>query len=141
MAFVHGRNAAFYLTDSVATQRNLTAYIDSVDFSMDEDASESTVLGLGARTYVPGLYTGTISLSGKWDNGSTATPDQYLDQLITAGTITPTWVYAPNGSAATRPYRTGACVVTNYSASSPYDDVVTWSATLQISGAVTRGTF
>lgn len=141
MAFVHGRNAAFYLTDTVATQRNLTSFIDSVDFSMDEDASESTTLGNSARTYVPGLYTGTIDLSGKWDNGGTATPDQYLQGLVAAGTITPTFVYAANGSAATRPYQTGNCIVTNYSASSPFDDVVTWSATLQITGAITRGTF
>jgi len=141
VAIPHGRNAAFYLTDSVATQRNLTSFVDGVDFSMDEDASETTVLGLSARTYTPGLYTGTISLSGKWDNAATATPDEWLNTLITAGTITPTWVYAPNGSAATRPYRTGSGVVTNYSASSPYDDVVTWSAEIQITGAITRGTF
>lgn len=141
MAFVHGRNGAFYLTDTVATQRNFTAYLDSVDFSMDEDASETTVIGLSARTYVPGLYSGSISLSGKYDNGATATPDQYLDQLIVAGTVNPTWVHAPNGSAATRPYRTGSCVVTNYSVSEPYDDVITWTASLQVSGTITRGTF
>ena len=141
MSFVHGRNAAFYLTDTVATQRNLTTYIDSVDFSMDEDASETTTLGNSARTYVPGLYTGTISLAGKWDNGATATPDQYLQALITAGTITPSFVYAANGSAATRPYQSGSAIVTSYQASSPYDDVVTWSAELQITGAITRGTF
>ena len=141
MPFVHGRSAAFYLTDAVATQRNLTAFVDSVDFSMDEDASETTTLGNSARTYVPGLYTGTIEISGKWDNGGTATPDQWIPALITAGTISPTFNYAANGSAAGRPFQSGACIVTNYAASSPYDDVVTWSASMQITGAITRGTF
>lgn len=140
MAFSHGRNAAFYLTDTVATQRNLSSFIDSVEVSWDEDASETTVLGNSAKTFIPGLAAGSISLSGKWDSGATATPDQYIPALISAGTINPSFVYAPAGSASTRPYQSGSAVVTGYSVSSPVDDVVTWKASLTTSGAITRGT-
>jgi hypothetical protein len=141
MPFTHGRNAAVYLGDSAGTQRNLTPFVDSVDVSWDADASETTVLGVAGRTYIQGLYTGTISLSGKWDNAGTATPDQWLSGLITAGTVTPAWVYAPGGSASGRPFESGSGVVTNYTVAVPVDDVVTWSASVQVTGAITRGTF
>jgi len=140
MAFTHGRNAAFYLTDTVATQRNLSAFIDNVEVSWDADASETTTLGNAAKTFLPGLDSGSITLSGKWDSGSTATPDQYLTGLLSAGTIVPSWTYFPAGSASGRPYMSGAGVLTNYSASAPVDDIVTWKASVTTSGAITRGT-
>lgn len=140
MPFVHGRNAAFYLADSGATQRNLTAFLDNVDVSWDQDASETTTLGSSGRSYVQGLYTGTISLAGKWDNAGTGTPDQWLSGLF-GGTVTSAWVYAPNGSASGRPYETGSAVITNYTVTAPVDDVVTFSASLQATGTITRATF
>jgi hypothetical protein len=140
MAFTHGRNAAFYLTDTVATQRNLSAFIDSIEVSWDEDASETTTLGASAKTFIPGLASGSISLAGKWDSGATATPDQYLTGLLAAGTIVPSFVYCPAGSASTRPYESGSAVLTGYSVASPVGDVVTWKASLTTSGAITRGT-
>lgn len=140
MAAVHGRNAAFYLADSGGTQRNLSSFLDSCDVSWDADASETTTLGASAKTYIEGLYTGSISMSGKWDNAGTATPDQWLTGIITAGTLTPAFVYFPAGSAATRPYFSGSCVVTQYKTASPVDNVVTFTASAQVTGAITRGT-
>lgn len=140
MAFASGRNAAFYLADSAGTQRNLTPFLDGVDWSHDQDMNETSVFGTVARTYVSGQSSATISLSGKWDTAGTASPDNWLNGLY-GGTVTAAFVYAPAGSAATFPYRSGAAWVTNYSVSSPYDNVVTFSATLQVTSTVTRGTF
>jgi hypothetical protein len=47
--------------------------------------------------------------------------------------------FQPTGVSGESKY-TGACILTNYSLSSPVGDVVTFSADFQVTGPVTRGT-
>lgn len=143
MAIPSGANTAVWLTDSGGTQRNLSTFCDSTDVSWDRDALETTTYSSSAapaRTRIPGLQDGSFSLGGKWDNGGTGTPDQWLSGLI-GGTVTTTFVLALNGSASGRPYDTGAAICTSYAKSAPFDDVVTWSADFQVTAGITRGTF
>ena len=48
--------------------------------------------------------------------------------------------YSPEGTASGKVKYTGEAILTNYAISSPVGDVVGYSADLQVSGAVTRGT-
>jgi hypothetical protein len=136
---VHGKDAAVFLTDTVPTQRNLSAFCDNIDVSWEVDIAESTTFGANHRTKVKGLEDTTFSISGKYDNAGTATPDQWLTGLA-QGTVTTSFVIFPNGSAASRPFYSGTAWLTNYTTSIPVDDVVTFSADFEVTGRPTRGT-
>ena len=85
--------------------------------------------------FIVGLETATISISGLWD----ATVDGYMK----GGTepASRSFIYGPAGSTGGNVKYTGEAIMTNYSISSPVGDVVTYSADLQVTGAVTRGTY
>jgi hypothetical protein len=139
LPITHGKDAAVYLTDTGATQRNLTAFCDNVEVSWEVDIAESTTFGSNHRTKIKGLEDTTFTLSGKFDNAGTGTPDQWLAALV-QGTVASTFFIFPNGSAASRPYDTGSAWLTSYTKSIPVDDIVTWSADFEVTGRPTRGT-
>lgn len=141
MAKVHGKDSQVFLDDSGGTPRDLTSFVTSIDTSWTRDVSQTTTMGNDAHSYVGGLQDGTFTLSGRFDNGGTATPDQWMVGLLqAAGSVTATFTILAGGSAAGLPYDRGECYITDYSRSDPYDDVVTWSADFQVTGGVTRGT-
>lgn len=138
MAFGHGNDMDLRVADSGGTSRNFTSFITNISPSFDADANESTTAGNRGRRYVRGLNNATLDVSGIYDTGGTATPDQWLNGLGTASASAV--VYFPNGSASGKPYYSGSALLTNYSIDSPVDDVVTWSASFQFDGTPARGT-
>ncbi len=76
----------------------------------------------------------TISVSGIWD----ATLDGYISGTEPASR---SFIYGPAGSTGGNVKYTGEAIMTNYSVSNPVGDVVTFSMDLQVTGAVTRGTY
>ena len=141
MAKVHGKDSQVFLDDAAGTPRELTSFVTSIDTSWSRAVSQATAMGQDAHEYLGGIQDGTFSLNGRFDAGGTATPDQWLIGLLqAAGTVTATFTILAGGSAAGLPFDRGECFITDYSKSDPYDDVVTWSADFQVTGAVTRGT-
>ena len=124
--FAHGKSTDFALDDTGGTSRNLSNTLTDVGFPQTIDTAETTAFGASAKSYIVGLKDSTFSVSGLWD----ATVDGYL-----AGTepASRSFIYGPAGS--------GEAIMTNYSTSNPVGDVVTYSADLQVTGAVTRGTY
>ena len=59
---------------------------------------------------------------------------------VVGQTATLSYEYSPEGTASGKVKYTGEAILTNYALSSPVGDVVAYSADLQCSGAVTRGT-
>lgn len=140
MPKIHGRDAAVYLADNGATVRNLSSFCDSVDVTWEVDLADATTFGSGqSREYIPGFKDHTISLSGKWDSLATATPDQWLTGLAGHATAVQFTLF-PAGSAAGAVYHRGSAFLTNYAYSVPFDEIVSWTAELQVSGAITRAT-
>jgi|SRR5579871_341714 len=138
MPFTHSKNSFFGLTDAGSTQRNFSAYSNKEALARTIDKAETTVLGAAgaAKTYLPGFIDGTITLGGPWD----PTMIGYLNGLV--GLVT-TWEYGPEGNTASTGYPkyTGSCFIDSYSQSSDVTAAVAWEATLQITGAVTVGTY
>jgi len=137
MAFVAAKNTAFKLDNAAGTLTDISAYIDSVGgIANTTDMAETTTFGATSKTFQGTLRNGdTISLSGKWDS----TLNTQMVALLGLATSS-TFEYHPAGTTAGLPKVSGECFVASYEVSSAVADLVTFSASLQITGAVTWGT-
>lgn len=135
MAFVHGSDSVFKLDNSGGSLTDVSSYVNNVDFPQTADVAETTTLGASNKTYIVGLKDATISLSGLWD----ATADAIFGAVV-GQSATLSFEYSPEGTGAGAVKYTGEAIMTNYAKSSPVGDVVGYSADLQVTGAVTRGT-
>jgi len=133
--FVHGKSVNFSLDDTAGTSRDISDVLNSVDFPEITETADTTAFGSSSRSFIVGLESATISLSGLWD----ATVDGYLK----GGTepASRTFIYGPAGSTSGNVKYTGEAILTNYSQSSPVGDVVTFSVDLQCTGTITRTTY
>ena len=132
--FVHGKSTDFELDDTSGTSRSLANTLTSVDFPETIDTAETTAFGATSRSYIVGLRSATISISGLWD----ATIDGYI---IGTEPASRSFIFGPAGSTGGNVKYTGEAILTNYSISNPVGDVVTYSIDLQVTGNVTRGTY
>ncbi len=135
MAFVHGKSSVFKLDNASGSLTDISAFVNNVDFPETADVAETSVLGASNKTYIVGLKDATISLGGLFD----ATVDAILGAVV-GQTATLSYEYSPEGTGSGKIKYTGEAILTNYALSSPVGDVVAYSADLQCSGAVTRGT-
>jgi hypothetical protein len=137
MAFVAAKNTAFKLDNAAGTLTDISAYIDSVGgIANTTDMAETTTFGATSKTFQGTLRNGdTISISGKWDSAL----NTQMVALLGLATSS-TFEYHPAGTTAGLPKVSGECFVASYEVSSAVADLVTFSASLQITGAVTWGT-
>jgi len=135
MAFTHGKDSVFKLDNSGGSLTDISTYVNNVDFPETADVSETTTLGADNKTYIAGLKDATISLSGLWD----ATADAIFGAVV-GQSATLSYEYSPEGTASGKVKYTGEAILTSYAISSPVGDAVGYSADLQVSGSVTRGT-
>ena len=133
--FVHGKSVDFALDDTGGTSRNISDTLNSVDFPEVTETADTTAFGSSSRSFIVGLESATFSISGLWDAN--------VDGYMKGGTepASRSFIYGPAGSTSGNVKYTGEAIMTNYSISSPVGDVVTYSADLQVTGAVTRGTY
>ena len=126
---LHGKDTTFSIDNSAAAPTDISEYCDNVDFpGLNTDVAETTGFTAGSKSFVPGLKNGTFSISGAWD----AVVDAVLAGIVgKEGSFS----YAPGGGAVTY---SGEAICTAYQISSPLNDKITFSASFQISGDVTR---
>ena len=135
MAFVHGIDSKFKLDNSSGYLTDISSYVNNVDCPETADVAETSALGSSNKSFVVGLKDATIGLTGLWDSTADAIFGAVVGQSDTLS-----FEYSPEGTASGKVKYTGEAIMTNYSISSPVGDVVGYSADLQVSGAVTRGT-
>ena len=141
MAAAHGKDSYFSIEDSAATTlRNITPYLKSVDFNRSNDANDTTTKGAEGKTYRPGLTDGEIRLTGLWDDTASTGSYTVLQSLLGVE-VTVGFEWGPEGNTTGMEKLSGECVLTQYDESSPVDDMVAFTATVKISGDVTKGTF
>lgn len=138
---LHGKDTYFAIEDAAGTTlRNISPYTDSVETSWSNDIHDDTTFGQDGHTKRGGLVDGSISLGGVWDKTADVGPYSVFKTLI--GNSDPVnWEYGPEGNASGKVKESGLGVVENYSESSPVADLVRWTATVQVSGVPTFGTF
>ena len=66
---------------------------------------------------------------------------QFSLVMVLGQDATVSFEYGPEGSTSTRVKYSGECILTSYETSAGVGDVVSFTASFQISGAVTRGTW
>lgn len=117
----------------------LTPYCNSAEVSATIEQLEATNLDSTAKAYVTGFGEWSISIGGQWD----ATLDGYLGpDAVTPGTDRTAYIqYSSNaGSNYVRYTWTSNAQIKDYKVSSGTGALITWSATLMLSGAPTRST-
>lgn len=137
MAYGHGKDAVFKVQDSGGTTRDLSAYLTGVTMPRSADTAETSTMGDSDKEYISGLKDATISLEGKYDPVANG-PDDVLTGIL--GGASRTWEIHPQGTAVGKPKFSGSAVCTSYEASIDLGDAVGFSAELQVTGAITRGT-
>ena len=135
MAFRAGTTSAFYI--GTATLTNLSPYADNISHPQTTQQLDVTGFGSASSVMIPGLQDGDqISISGAYDS--------VVHSLITgaksAGSLLG-FVYGPGGSVATQARVAGSVYVAQYTLSTTVGGRVEYSASLQVSGAITNGTF
>lgn len=115
---------------------DISASVKTIDFTLSRAALDTTVKGQKAVAKRGGLTNGELSFSGLWDDAVTVGSYTVLATLAddTAPTTATAFIYKPNG---VKTY-TGTAVMTSYQESSPIDDMVAFTASFSISGAVTQ---
>lgn len=133
MAFGHGSKGVFKIQDNGGTLRDISAFVTAVNWDPTADVAETTTLGKLAKEYIAGLTDATIGLEGKWD----PTVDGYLEGIRGFATAR-TFEYYPQGVTTGLIKYAGSCFLTAYSGSSPLEDAGSFTASLQVTAAVTR---
>lgn len=141
MAMEHGRNSYFAVEDAAgSTLRNLTTYLTDVTFSQEQDEAQTTTKGQTWESYLQGHCRASIELTGRFDNTTSTGPDVVLNGLLAdAGTVGFEW--GPEGNTTADIKYSGECFLTGYEQGSPLADIIGFTATLRVTGAVTRGAF
>ena len=141
MAFFDSKTSKFKIDDTGGTLRDLSQYITQISgLPGQRNLNEVTALGDDGAKFIPGLENVTISLSGIFDDTDTSGPDAVLGPLRTH-TSAVDFEHGPNGDTSGFVKNSGTCWVTTYEIGSKVGSRVEWSATLQVEGKVTRGTF
>ena len=141
MTFFDSKASAFQIDDTGSTERNLSAYITEITgLPGPRNLNEVTALGDGGAKFIPGLENVQISLSGIYDDTATTGPEAVLGPLRTH-TAAVDFNYGPKGLTSGFLKYSGTCWVMTYENQTRVGNRVEWTATLQVEGQVTRGTY
>lgn len=132
MAFVHGKS-----TKVVVAQYDWSTYFTNTDLAYEVDVPESTTFGNTDRTYIAGLRTGSISLTGFFDALSDTDEDVVPGQLGQAAVVLVT--IAPDGFTIGNRTYSAQGHYTGRTITSPVDGIVATSLDVQATEGVDRG--
>jgi hypothetical protein len=136
----HGSGAYVGVTDAASSLKDISVYVNNTDYNPEQDSHDDTTYGATGHTYRGGLTNGTITISGMWDKTASTGSDTVLAGLLAIKTPWP-WEFGPEGKTAGKVKKSGNGILTNYRVSAPVADLVSFTATIQISGAISSGTF
>lgn len=137
MSFTHGKVTVFKMdSTNGGSLADISTYLTSVGFPREADLAETTTFGATYKTFIAGFTDATISLEGNWDPTVDAMFEAHLGAANTVS-----YAYGPEGSSnGVDVCYSGEAILTSYEVSSGINDVTTFSAEFQCSGAITRNT-
>lgn len=141
MGFIHGKSSFFSIDNAAGTPVDVSAFLDEVSLSRDIETAETTTFGNNSKTYITGLTDATVSISGKFDATGASTIDPVLSGIL-GQAATVSWLYRVSSAVVGvgNPQYQGEGIVTSYEVSGSVGDAVTFSAEIQVTGAITRAT-
>ena len=138
MAFIDGRDSRFRIADTGGVVRDLSAYITEVrGLPGGRALNDVTALGDSGARFKPGTEQAAFILRGLFDDTPDVGADAVLGALRYHNSAT-RFEYAPSGFAAGKVSYTGECWVKSYELLSHAGEPVSWQATLQVEGVVSR---
>lgn len=137
MAFKAGTTTAFYLANAAQALQNLSPYADNLSLPQSVQQLEVSAFGTASKAFIPGLQDGdTLTMSGPYD----VTIHTQLTAAKSAGSLLG-FIYGPGGSVASQARLAGSVYVAQYTTNSTVGGRVEYSASLQVTGAISNGTF
>lgn len=141
MAFKPGYLGWFALDTAAGSLTNIQPYVDDVAVPQSVESLDVSALGTSSKSFIVGLSDGdTISIGGPYDV-AIHTHLTGLKAAQAAGTASHSFMWGPGGSVASQAKINGECLLASYELSSGVGGRAEWSASLQVTGAVTNGTF
>lgn len=141
MAFAAGTTSFVMIDNTAGSLTNLSSYADNFGWPQSIQQLDVSAFGTAAKAMIPGLTDGdTVTMSGPLD----ATLHTHLTGLKaaqSAGSTTCTILWGPAGSVASRPKIQAEAYVASYQVSVGVGGRVEYSASLQVTGAVTNSVF
>lgn len=142
MAFRAGTTTKIYLGNAANTLVDLSPYADNLSGQQSTAMLEVSAFGTAAKVFIPGLIdNGQLSMSGPLDATLWSQLTSLQAQQQGGGSAAAPFVIGWGGSVATYPRTAGSVYVTNTAITSTNAGVLVYTASLQISGAVTNGVF
>jgi len=132
MARQSGKSADFSF-NSVAIEDELTNITQTTDVNI----VEVTAFGDSAGTFTEGLPTSNYSISGFFDP-SASQGDATIFTRIGSGSATASFETTGSTAGSNTPVYSGSAFVSSYSITSDVGGATTYTADLQVSGALTR---
>lgn len=141
MAFKSGKDSWFALDNVAGSLTNLTPYIDNISHPQSVETLDVSVMGTSSKQFINGLTDGdSLTISGPYDV-TVFTHITAVKAAQSLGSSTATFTWGPGGSVASQAKASGECWVGNFQVSSGVGGRVEWSASLQVTGAVTNTTW
>ena len=141
---ISGRNTSFKLDKLDNTLTDISTKLKNVDFPREAELLETTTFQASDKTYIVSFKDNKISLQGLYDDAV----DAHFSDILGVGEPTGQteyegfdFEYGPGGTTTGKTKYTGKCYLVKYQASGAVNAVSPITAELQITGAVTRGTF
>lgn len=104
-------------------------------FSGSADVHDTSGYGLTNRTKSGGMIDGKFTASGSYDVGATTgTPTLLEGKEGTSFSLT----RQVQGTGTGKPQEVFSAVLSKFDVTSPFDDMVSWSAEWEVSGTVNR---
>ena len=141
MAFKAGTASKVYLGNAAAALQDLSSYSDNFSWPQTTQTLDVSAFGTAAKAMIVGLTDGdTITMSGPLDP-TLHTHLTALKAAQSAGSAAAGIIWGPGGSVASRARVAGSVFVTQYQVSSGVGGRVEYSASLQVTGAVSNSVF
>lgn len=141
MAFKPGYISWLALDNAAGSLTNLQPYISDTRVPQTVEMLDVSVFGTVSKAFINGLQDGDqITISGPYDVAM-HTHLTALKAAQAAGTVSHSFMWGPGGSVASQAKVTGEMLLASYELSSGVAGRVEYSATLQVTGAVTNSTF
>jgi hypothetical protein len=128
MAKVHGKVTFVSLGGD-----DLSQYSDNSELKFEADEHDVTTYGNDGHIFLGGLTSGSVTISGKYDNTASTGPRAVL--LPIRGTVVEL-IHRPEGTGAGLPEDQVDVLVKSYVQTHPVADYVMWSVELTMSGDV-----
>lgn len=129
MAFAHSRHTVIMLGGN-----DISEFCNTSSLERSATSHDVTTYGKDSKVKQGGLLDGTSSIGGWYDNGA-AGPHDVIDPMV--GTVVE-MIRRPEGTGSGLPQQTVDVLVQNYVETAPIDDIIQWTAALELSDDVVR---